>query len=170
MTINNRCSMMRILRSLQSAEVQSQIGALRTGSKDEVITQLRIALEMYCQVKEKLEYSQEELLDAKIEFENQKRELLELRRSAKHTAAASKSSKTKRPTEGHNETNNLLIELENDANIADDSIVRTSNNRSSGMNVPAKFVQKSSLRTLVPDGAGGSKSVLETNSGKRFII
>lgn len=157
--------MMRILRNMHSSEVQSQMAALRGGSKDEIITQLQIALEMYSQVKEKLEYSQEELLDAKIEVENQRRELIELRKAAKATNY--RSSKSKREPE-QQDNNALMIELENDTNVSDDNIQRSTH--STIPNVPSKFVQRGNIRTLVPDGAGGSRGVLETGSGKRFII
>jgi hypothetical protein len=162
--------MMRILSNLDSQDIQPQISNLRVGSKEEIIAQLQVSLEMFCQMKEKLSASHEELLDTKIELENYKRENVDLRRTLKQVSTQ-KQAAPKSKNDIELVDRNLFAELENhDLNITVES--QEKNNRiETVMNVPAKFAaQKSKLRPVVPDGAGGSKGVISTSSGKHFII
>lgn len=164
--------MMRILRSLESQRVQEQICALRIGSKEEVLTQLQISLEMYCQVKEQLECTQEQLLNAKVKAENLQREIHALSKSMKNLTKNKPEDQgnhvppqpPQQPTQLldiDDDLYNQTILTETDAPIA----------KSDTLNVPRKFLfHSSSSRRSVPDGSGGSKGILQVNSGKRFLI
>lgn len=161
--------MMRILRSLESREIQQQISSLRAGSKEDILAQLHISLEMYSQMKEKLETAQGELLDAKIIAENQNREICELKKTCRHSTHGNNRERSERHlnsvanAEFYNENNN-------DENILIDGTHENIPERGEILHVPQKFSSMRNGRVRAPDGSGGSCNVIQTMSGKRFFM
>lgn len=141
---------------MTSAECKDHIVCLRAESKDEIILRLEVALEEFCHLKAVHEQQGFELLTVKKEAEDLRRDLLN-RKS--HGPKIEEKKQTIAPYQ-------KPIEFSDDIAIDEDDENRTNKPLP---NVPSKFAAKNRSRGTVPDGAGGTKTVLSTLSGKNII-